>query len=118
MLVRVYITSIEIGLVVNEAVDSGLLRLQRSFDGKNGILAIYDGEISKIGLVALSVFGVKFFPLDNYGEFKITCPHCGRRIEDDWILTSYTDEVLSGKNIKCDNEECGHQMANVEFIFN
>jgi len=112
--IRVYIYCEEIGLIVNEAIDCGLFVISQSFDGKNGILAIYDGEVSKEGLALLIMFGIRYLPLNNYGDFNITCPNCGRRIEDEWILKTYDDNVLSGYNI-C-HDTCGAQMADVEFI--
>lgn len=114
--VRIYITNEEIGLLVNDAVDTSLLRLTNSYDGVNGILAIYDGEISSKGLKLLISLGVKYFPLDNYGDFIITCPNCGERIDDDMILTIYDENLLSGYNINCHRQDCGCQMADVEFI--
>jgi hypothetical protein len=114
-LVRIYIDSEEIGLIVNTAIDSGLFCLTNSFDGMNGILAIYDGEVSKNGLEILISFGIKYFPLNNYEDFVITCPNCGERIDDDMILLGYDENVLSGYNILCNRDDCGTQMANVVF---
>ena len=114
-LIRVYIPTEDIGLVVNDAVDSDLLRLTNSFDGVNGMLAIYDGEISSEGLKMLISLGIKYFPLNHYEDFIITCPNCGHRIEDNMILKEYDENLLSGYNIICDREDCGVQMANVEF---
>ena len=115
-LIRVYITSEEVGLVVNDAIDTHLLSLTNSFDGANGILAIYDGKISSKGLKLLIALGVKYLPLDNYEDFTITCPCCGERIDDDMILTDYSENVLSGYNINCNRGDCGTQMAHVEFL--
>ena len=117
-LVRIYIDSEEIGLIVNTAIDSGLICLTNSFDGMNGILAIYDGEVSQRGLEALMSLGVLYFPLNHYEDFVITCPNCGERIEDSMILLGYDENVLSGYNILCDKHDCGTQMAHVEFIIN
>lgn len=114
-LVRIYITCEEVGLIVNDAVDVGLLRLTQSFDGMNGILAIYDGKISKEGLKMLISFGIKYFPLNHYEDFIITCPCCGERIDDDMIMHTYDENVLSGYNINCHREDCGCQMADVIF---
>ena len=48
-------------------------------------------------------------------EGLVTCPNCGERIDDDMILTTYDENVLSGYNILCNREDCGTQMAHVEF---
>ena len=114
--VRVYIPNEQVGMLVNDAIDTHLLRLTNSYDGVNGMLAIYDGFISTKGLILLISLGIKYFPLDNYGDFIITCPNCGERIDDDMILTIYDENLLSGYNINCNREDCGCQMANVEFI--
>jgi hypothetical protein len=100
---------------INMLIRLGVLRLQNSFDGKNGILAIYDVICGSQAIIELSGMGVKYFPLDNYGDFIITCPSCGERIDDDMILTTYDENLLSGYNILCDRDNCGTQMANVEF---
>ena len=115
-LIRVYITSEEVGLVVNDAIDTHLLRLTNSFDGVNGVLAIYDGKISSKGLKLLISLGVKYLPLNNFEDFSITCPNCGERIDDDMLITDYSENVLSGYNINCNRNDCGCQMANVEFL--
>lgn len=115
-LIRVYITSEEVGLVVNDAIDTHLLRLTNSFDGVNGVLAIYDGKISSKGLKLLISLGVKYLPLNNFEDFSITCPNCGERIDDDMLITDYSENVLSGYNINCNRDDCGCQMANVEFL--
>ena len=104
-----------IGNVINMLIRLGVLRLQNSFDGKNGILAIYDVICGSQAIVELSGMGVKYFPLDNYGDFIITCPNCGERIDDDMILTAYDENLLSGYNICCGRADCGTQMAQVEF---
>lgn len=114
-LIRVYIDSNEIGLVLNDAVDSGLFALERSFEGIEGVLAIYDGKVSQRGLKLLISMGVKYFPLDHYEDFIITCPCCGERIDDSMRLLSYDENVLMGYNINCDRNDCGTQMAIVEF---
>jgi hypothetical protein len=113
--VRVYIPTEEIGLILNEAIDTNAFKLTNSYDGMNGIIAIYDGSCSAAMLKYLISFGVPYFPLDNYGDFVITCPNCGERIDDDMILTTYDENVLSGYNILCNREDCGTQMAHVEF---
>ena len=114
--IRVYIPTEEIGLIVNEAIDSKAFKLNNSYDGMNGIIAIYDGYCSGKMLKYLISFNVPYFPLDNYGDFIITCPNCGERIDDDMILTIYDENLLSGYNINCHREDCGCQMADVEFI--
>ena len=115
-LIRVYITSEEVGLVVNDAIDTHLLNLTNSFDGVNGMLAIYDGKISSRGLKLLISLGIKYLPLNNFEDFSITCPNCGERIDDDMIMTTYDEALLSGYNILCNRHDCGCQMANVEFL--
>ena len=115
-LIRVYITSEEVGLVVNDAIDTHLLRLTNSFDGVNGVLAIYDGKISSKGLKLLIALGVKYLPLNNFEDFVITCPNCGERIDDSMIMTTYDEALLSGYNIMCNRADCGCQTANVKYI--
>lgn len=104
-----------IGNIVNMLTRLGVLRLQNSFDGKNSILAIYDVTCGSQVINELEDMGVKYFPLDNYEDFTITCGCCGERIDDDMILTVYDDNLLSGYNIRCDRAGCGVQMAQVEF---
>jgi len=114
--IRVYITTEEIGLIVNEAIDCNAFKIHNSYDGLNGILAIYDGYCSRKMLKYFICFNVLYFPLDNYGDFIITCPNCGERIDDEMILLVYDENVLSGYNINCNRNDCGLQMANVEFL--
>jgi hypothetical protein len=94
-------------------------------DGVNGCLAIYDGVMTAVVLREVMKL-TKVFPLDSYEDFVITCPVCGERIDDDMILTTYDENLLSGYNIDCEREHpdayhrinrfgCGCQMANVEF---
>ena len=113
---RLYITTEEIGLIVNEAIDSKAFKLVNSYDGMNDILAIYDGICSSKMLKYFITLKVPYFPLDNYGDFVITCPNCGERIDDDMILHTYDENVLSGYNILCNREDCGTQMAHIEYI--
>ena len=115
-LIRIYVTSEEIGIILNDAIDVGMIRLTQSFDGVNGLLAIYDGEVSQTALKVLISLGVKYFPLNEYGDFVITCPNCGERIDDNMILLEYDENVLSGYNILCNRNDCGTQMADVKFI--
>ena len=104
-----------IGNTVNMLIRLGILRLQNSFDGKNDVLAIYDVICGSQAISELIQMGVIFFPLDNYSDFVITCPNCGERIDDNMILTTYDENLLSGYNILCDRADCGTQMAQVEF---
>lgn len=104
-----------IGNIINMLIRLGVLRLQNSFDGKNGVLAIYDVICGSQAISELIQMGVIFFPLDNYSDFVITCPNCGDRIDDNMILTTYDENLLSGYNILCDRADCGTQMAQVEF---
>lgn len=104
-----------IGNIINMLIRLGILRLQNSFDGKNGIVAIYDVTCVSQVISELIQMGVIFFPLDNYEDFDITCPNCGERIDDNMILTTYDENLLSGYNILCDRDNCGTQMAKVEF---
>jgi hypothetical protein len=114
--IRAYVLSEEIGLILNDAVDSGVFALEKSFDGANGCLAIYDGKVSHRGLKLLIDLGMRYFPLDHYEDFVITCPNCGERIDDDMVLNVYDETLLSGYNILCDRDGCGTQMAKVEFL--
>lgn len=104
-----------IGNVINMLIRLGVLRLQNSFDGKNGIVAIYDVICGSQAITELINMGVRYFPLDNYEDFVITCGYCGQRIDDHMILTTYDENLLSGYNILCDRDNCGTQMAQVEF---
>lgn len=118
--IRIYVTDWYenykmIGNIINMLIRLGVLRLQNSFDGVNGVLAIYDVICGSQAITELTNMGVKYFPLDNYADFVITCPNCGERIDDDMILTVYDENLLSGYNICCDRDNCGTQMANVEF---
>lgn len=113
---RVYIPTDEVGIILNEAIEAKAFHLINSYDGLNGIIAIYDGYCSSKMLKYLISFGIKYFPLDNYGDFIITCPNCGERIDDDMILLTYDENLLSGYNINCNRMDCGCQMADVEFI--
>ena len=114
--IRVYIPTDEVGIILNEAIDSNAFKLNNSYDGMNGIIAIYDGYCNGKMLKYLISLNIPYFPLDNYGDFIITCPNCSERIDDDMILTIYDENLLSGYNILCNREDCGCQMANVEFI--
>lgn len=104
-----------IGNIINMLIRLGILRLQNSFDGKNGVVAIYDVICVSQVVSELIQMGVIFFPLDNYEDFVITCPNCGERIDDNMIMTTYDENLLSGYNILCDRDNCGTQMAHVEF---
>ena len=115
-LIRIYINNPILGWVVNEAVSSGLLTLKRSFDGMGRVLAIYDVRTKINGIYALSKLHVPYFPLDNYEDFEIKCPHCGERIDDDMILRDYGENVLKGYNICCDRHDCGIRVANVKCL--
>lgn len=103
------------GNIINMLIRLGVLRLQNSFDGKNGVLAIYDVTCVSQVISELIQMGVIFFPLDNYEDFVITCPNCGERIDDNMILTTYDENLLSGYNVLCNRDNCGTQMAKVEF---
>ena len=114
-LVRVYVSDKCIGNIVNMLIRLRVLRLQKSFDGINGILAIYDVICGSQAIYELIRIGASYFPLDNYSDFIITCPVCGERIDDDMIIKVYDENLLSGYNIICNREDCGAQMASVEF---
>lgn len=115
-LIRIYIFFEEIGIIVNDAIDVGLIDLTQSFDGVDGCLVIYDGKVSQNALKCLISLGVPYFPLDHYEDFIITCPNCGERIDDDMILHTYDNNLLSGYNIHCNRNGCGMQMAKVKYI--
>lgn len=114
-LIRIYVSDSRLGNTVNMLVGLRVLRLQKSFDGKNGILAIYDVVCGSQAISELIGLGVSYFPLDNYSDFVITCPACGERIDDNMIINVYDENLLSGYNIICNRHDCGTQMANVEF---
>ena len=104
-----------VGNIVNMLIRLGVLRLQNSFEGMNKIIAIYDVVCGSQAIQELIKMGVEYFPLDNYEDFVITCGCCGERIDDDMILTTYDENLLSGYNINC-TRYGGYQMAHVEFI--
>lgn len=114
-LIRIYVSDSTIGNIINMLIRLRILRLQKSFDGLNGILAIYDVICGSQAISELIGLGVKYFPLDNYADFVITCPACGERIDDNMIINVYDENLLSGYNIICNRHDCGAQMANVEF---
>ena len=114
-MIRVYVSDARLGNIINMLIRLRVLRLQKSFDGKNGILAIYDVICGSQAISELIGLGVSYFPLDNYADFVITCPACGERIDDNMILNVYDENLLSGYNIICDRHDCGTQMAYVEF---
>ncbi len=114
--IRIIIYDDFLGNLVNDAIDCGMISLKQSFDGLNGVLAIYDGEVSKNGLIYLMGLGVYVFPLNHYEDFVITCPNCGERIDDAMILLAYDENLLSGYNILCNRKDCGCQTANVKYI--
>lgn len=115
-LIRIYVSDSRLGNIVNMLIRLRVLRLQKSFDGVNGILAIYDVVCGSQAISELIGLGVSYFPLDNYSDFVITCPACGERIDDNMIINVYDENLLSGYNIICDRHDCGTQMANVEFV--
>lgn len=114
-LIRIYVSDSRLGNIVNMLIRLRVLRLQKSFDGKNGILAIYDVVCGSQAISELIGLGVSYFPLDGYSDFVITCPACGERIDDNMIINVYDENLLSGYNIICNRHDCGTQMANVEF---
>ena len=115
-LIRIYVSDSRLGNIVNMLIRLRVLRLQKSFDGVNGILAIYDVVCGSQAISELIGLGVSYFPLDNYSDLVITCPACGERIDDNMIINVYDENLLSGYNIICDRHDCGTQMANVEFV--
>lgn len=115
-IIRIYIFSEEMGDVLNDAIGIGLVEVRRSFEGKDGCLNIYDVKVSQRALKCLIYVGILYFPLDNYDDFIITCPNCNERIEDNMILNTYDDTLLSGYNILCNKHDCGCQMAKVKYL--
>jgi hypothetical protein len=114
--IRVYIPTKEVGMLMGEAVSAKAFEVANEYQGMNGIISIMDGVCSGDVLKVIISCGVKYFPLDNFSDFIITCPNCGQRIDDSMILLEYDENVLSGYNINCEREDCGCQMANVEFL--
>ena len=123
--IRIYVFDKTVGNIINLLIRIKAIRLENSMDGVNGCLAIYDGVMTAVVLREVMKL-TKVFPLDSYEDFVITCPVCGERIDDDMILTTYDENLLSGYNIDCEREHpdayhrinrfgCGCQMANVEF---
>ena len=115
-LIRIYVFSEEMGLIINDAIDVDIIALTQSFDGVEGCLAIYDGKVSQNSLKFLIRLGITYLPLNNYEDFVITCPNCGERIDDNMILNTYDETLLSGYNILCHRKDCGCQTANVKYI--
>jgi hypothetical protein len=113
--IRIYVFDKTVGNIINLLIRIKAIRLENSMDGVNGCLAIYDGVVATPVLLEVMKL-TKVFPLDSYEDFVITCPVCGERIDDDMILTTYDENLLSGYNIICDRHDCGTQMANVEFV--
>ena len=111
--IRVYVSENVLGNVVNMLIRLDVLRLQNAFDGVNGMLAIYDVICGSQAITELIKIGVRYFPLDQYEDFVITCPECGQVIEDDMIMKVYDENLLSGYNINC--PDCGTQMADITF---
>ena len=95
--IRVYIEDERVGEYVNYAVEIGAVRLINSFDGIGGCLAIYDVSCEGWVIEAFIEWGVRVFPLDNYGDFDIRLN--GVPIEDNMILKVYDEHVLSGFNV-------------------
>ena len=87
--IRIYVSENVLGNIVNLLIRLGVLRLQNSFDGANGMLAIYDVVCVSGVIPELVNMGVRYFPLDHYENFVITCPECGQVIEDDMIMKVY-----------------------------
>lgn len=114
-LIRIYVSDSRLGNIVNMLIRLRVLRLQKSFDGVNGMLAIYDVVCGSQAISELIGLGVSYLPLDNYADFVITCPACGERIDDNMIINVYDENLLSGYNIICNRHDCGTQMASVEF---
>ena len=113
--VRIYVFDSTAGNIINLLIRIKAIRLENSMDGVNGCLAIYDGVVTTPVLLEVMKL-TKIFPLDNYGDFIITCPVCGERIDDDMIYMVYDENLLSGYNINCHRLDCGMQMADVEFL--
>lgn len=114
--VRVYSTNPDIDDIIKLMVETGVLAVRNVFNGVGGVISIYDGEMSSNGIKLLISFGILYFPLNNYGDFKITCPYCNEPINDDMILTIYDDDLLRGFNIECYHDGCGKAIANVDFL--
>lgn len=113
--VRIYVFDSTVGNIINLLIRIKAIRLENSMDGKNGCLAIYDGVMTAVVLYEVIKL-TSIFPLDNYEDFIITCPACGERIDDDMIYPVYDENLLSGYNINCNRDDCGMQMAHVEFL--
>lgn len=92
------------------------LSVIRGFSGTNGIMDIFDVECSPEALKTLIECNIKYFPLNHYEDFIITCPCCGERIDDDMILNVYDENLLSGYNINCYRDDCGIQTAKIKFV--
>ena len=112
--IRVYVFDKQVGNVINLLIRIKAIRLVNSMNGVNGCLAIYDC-LMKPDVLQEVMKLTKIFPLGDYGDFIITCPNCGERIDDDMILNVYDESILSGYNINCHRADCGTQMAQVEF---
>lgn len=115
---RVYIYTNDFGVLLNMMLDAGLFVLLNSFDGKAGLLAVYDIEVGQdvFEQLMLPLKGeFKYMPFNHYEDFTILCPNCGQVIDDRMILGTYDDTLLQGFNIRCDRRACGEQMATVRY---
>lgn len=114
--IRVYAFKLSDLEILRCAVLSGMVGVERSFLGTRGLFVMMDVRCSLEGVRELMGLGVSILPLDNYGDFEITCPVCGERIDDDMILRNYDEHVLGGENILCGRCACGYQLADVRLL--
>ena len=114
--IRVYCFSFKDLEVMRCAIESGMVIVERSFLGCRGLMVMIDIRCSVDAVRALMGLGIVILPLSNYGNYEITCPVCGKVIDDDMILRIYDDNVLSGRNILCGRHACGYQLANVRLL--
>ena len=115
-LIRLYVYSFEDGVFIIDGIESDLFALQKHFKGANGCLAICDVLTCGNGLKLLSDANIPYLPMNRFEDFEIICPNCGEKIDDDMILNTYDETLLSGYNINCDREDCGCQVAKVKYL--
>lgn len=115
--IRAYIEGELEGQVMNSLIYQGGADLIQTIDGDGEeLLCIYDLRCDRETLEGITAYGIRILPFNNFGDFLITCPSCGERIDDDMFLTAYTEEVLRGYNIRCDRQDCGIQRAVVQLL--
>ena len=99
MKVRVYIENGFDSVVVDKAVELGFLDSYNVFEGMGRCQEIRDCEFWDVWIVGFLLGnGIRVFPLDHYELYRLSCED-GSEVEDDMIIRSYDEHVLSGYNL-------------------